>query len=150
MTALCGVVVASCFTWRMSHRDDFLAWVNSQLRDAEIAVYNGDATARRAIWSQTEPVTLFGASQSAVGRTQVDEAFGFLERPYSDCKSYTFHILAAEVIGDMAYTVGYEHTQATINGEPRTYTLRATQIYRREGGDWKVVHRHGDAPPDQA
>ena len=57
---------------------------------------------------------------------------------------------SADVIGDLAYTVGYEHTQATVNGEARTYTLRATQIYRREGGEWKVIHRHADAPPDQA
>ena len=48
----------------------------------------------------------------------------------------------------MAYTVGYEHTQASMNGEPRGYTLRVTQIYRREGGGWKVVHRHADAPPE--
>ncbi len=52
--------------------------------------------------------------------------------------------------GDMAYTVGYEHTEATVNGEPRAYTLRATQIYQREDDEWKVVHRHADAPPDQA
>ena len=112
-------------------------------------MHNGDATARRALWSQTEPVTLFGALKSAVGRAEVDDVFGFLERYFSGSKSYTFDIVAADVIGDMAYTVGYEHSQATVNGEPRTYTLRATQIYRREGGDWKVVHRHGNTPPDQ-
>ena len=44
----------------------------------------------------------------------------------------------------MAYTVGYEHTQASVNGEPRRYTLRATQVYRREDGEWKVAHRHAD------
>lgn len=53
-------------------------------------------------------------------------------------------LVAAHVVGDMAYTVGYEHTRASVNGEPRMYTLRATQVYRREGGEWKVVHRHGD------
>ena len=42
----------------------------------------------------------------------------------------------------MAYTVGYEHTSASVNGEPRTYTLRVTQVYRREDGEWKVAHRH--------
>jgi ketosteroid isomerase-like protein len=48
----------------------------------------------------------------------------------------------------MAYTVGYEHTQASINGEPRRYSLRATQVYRREDGAWKVAHRHADTVPD--
>ena len=28
----------------MSDRDDFLAWVNSRVRDAEIAVHDGDAS----------------------------------------------------------------------------------------------------------
>ena len=32
----------------------------------------------------------------------------------------------------------------SIDGEPRTITLRATQVYRREDGEWKVVHRHAD------
>lgn len=66
----------------------------------------------------------------------------------SGCASYRFDVVAAEVSGDMAYTVGHEHTQAIINGESRTYTLRATQIYRREDGEWKVVHRHGSAVPE--
>ena len=133
----------------MSERDDFLAWVNSQLKDAETAVHNGDAGPRRAIWSRTEPVTVLGAWKSAVGHPQVDDLFGMLEQSFSDCTSYRFELVAADVIGDMAYTVGYEHTQASINGEPRTYTLRATQIYRREGDDWKVVHRHADALADE-
>ena len=47
----------------------------------------------------------------------------------------------------MAYTAGFEHTSASINGQPRTYVLRATQVYRREGGEWKVAHRHGDTVP---
>ncbi|MFF2244373.1 hypothetical protein ACFVTM_09360 [Arthrobacter sp. NPDC058130] len=32
----------------------------------------------------------------------------------------------------------------SVDGEPRTFTLRATQIYRREGGQWRVAHRHAD------
>ena len=34
--------------------------------------------------------------------------------------------------------------QPSVDGKPRTYTLRATQVYRREGGEWRVAHRHGD------
>jgi ketosteroid isomerase-like protein len=33
----------------------------------------------------------------------------------------------------------------SVDGVPvEPYTLRVTQIYRREDGEWKVVHRHGD------
>lgn len=56
--------------------------------------------------------------------------------------------MAAEVVGDMAYTAGFEHTTTSVNGVPRSYTVRATQIYRREHGEWKVAHRHGSAPPE--
>ena len=44
----------------------------------------------------------------------------------------------------MAYTAGLAHTSVSVDGQPRTYTLRATQVYRRENGEWKVAHRHGD------
>jgi ketosteroid isomerase-like protein len=131
----------------MSDRDDFLTWAGSRLRDAEVALHDGDAGPRRALWSRTEPVTVLGAWRSASGQAELDELFGELATSFSDCTSYTHEIIAADVLGDMAYTVGYEHTQACVDGQPRTYTLRATQVYRREDGEWKVVHRHADTMP---
>jgi len=131
----------------MSERDDFLAWVRSELTEAEIAVHGGDAGPRRSIWSRQEPVTVFGAWKNAIGRAEVDHLFSDLERAFSEFTSYDLDLVAADAIGDMAYTVAYENTRTTVNGEPRSYTLRATQIYRREGGEWRVVHRHGDEVP---
>ena len=132
----------------MSDRDDFLAWANSRLKDAETALHNGDATPRRALWSRNDPVTVLGAWRSANGQSEVSDLFGQLEASFSNCTSYSNEIVAADVIGDMAYTVAYEHTQASVNGEPRKYVLRATQVYRREAGEWKVAHRHADTVPD--
>ena len=132
----------------MSDRDDFLAWTKSRLKDAEIALHNGDAAPRREIWSRNDPVTVLGAWKSATGQRELSDLFGQLEASFSNCTSYSNEIIAADVIGDMAYTVGYEHTQASVNGEPRTYSLRATQVYRREDGEWKVAHRHADTVPD--
>ena len=132
----------------MSDRNDFLEWVNSRLRDAEIALHDGDADPRGELWSRHEPVTVLGAAKSVTGRAELDELFTWMEQSFSGCEAYRFEVVAAEVSGDMAYTAGYEHTQAVINGEPRTYTLRATQIYRREGGEWKVIHRHGSELPE--
>jgi ketosteroid isomerase-like protein len=54
-------------------------------------------------------------------------------------------VIAAVVSGDLAYTVELEHTSVSVDGVPvQPYTLRVTQVYRREDGEWKVVHRHGD------
>ena len=128
----------------MDERDEFLGWVGTRLKDAETALHNGDAGPRFEIWSTREPVTVLGAWKAATGRQEVGELFRLLEDSFSDCTSHAHDVVAADVSGDMAYTVGYEHTSASVNGEPRTYTLRVTQVYRREDGEWKVAHRHAD------
>ena len=82
-----------------------------------------------------------------MGQEEVRSLFRHLETRFSDCRSHEYEIVSADVIGDMAYTVGYEHTEASVGGEARSYTLRVTQIYRREAGEWKVAHRHADEAP---
>ena len=128
----------------MTDRDDFLAWVKTALYEAELALHNGDAGPRRALWSRNEPVSVLGAWRNAHGQHELDEALHCLGRSFSDCTSYAFELQAYDVVGDMAYTAGLEHTSASVDGQPRSYTLRATQVYRREGGEWKVAHRHAD------
>ncbi len=128
----------------MTDDDAFIAWVKTTLYDAEVALHNGDAAPRRALWSRSEPVSVLGAWRNAHGQDELDELFAALARSFSDCRSYEFDLQAYDVVGEMAYTAGLEHTAASIDGQPRSYTLRATQVYRREGGEWKVAHRHGD------
>jgi len=128
----------------MTDRDDFLTWVGTTLHQAEIALHDGNAAPRRALWSRAEPVSVLGAWRNAHGQHEVDELFAFLAQSLSHCTSHAFELHAYDVVGDMAYTAGLEHTSASVDGQPRTYTLRVTQVYRREGGEWKVAHRHGD------
>ena len=128
----------------MTDRDDLLTWVDTALYAAERALHNGDAAPRRALWSRNEPVSVLGAWRNANGQEELDELFASLGKSFSDCTSFEFELLAHDVVGDMAYTAAFEHTSASVDGEPRSYTLRATQIYRREEGEWRVAHRHGD------
>ena len=129
----------------MTDRDDFLSWLETELYEAELAVHNGDAAPRRAIWSHQDPVSVLGAVMNAHGQHELDELFQTLAERFSGCSSYEFELLSYDVVGDMAYTEGFEHTSATVEGEDRSYTLRATQVYRREQGQWRVAHRHADA-----
>ncbi|MFD9355114.1 nuclear transport factor 2 family protein [Streptomyces sp. NPDC060031] len=132
----------------MSDREEFLAWVKSALYEAEPALHNGDAAPRRALWSRNEPVSVLGAWRNANGQQELDALFAALGRSFSDCTSYAVELQAYDVLGDMAYTAGLEHTSTSVDGQPRTYTLRATQVYRREDGEWRVAHRHGDTVTD--
>ena len=87
---------------------------------------------------------MLGAWRNAHGQRELDELFTGLGESVSRCTSYVFEVLVCDVVGDMAYTAGLEHTSASVNGQPRTYTPRTTQVYRREGGEWRVTHRHAD------
>ena len=138
------VVAAAEYADGMTARDDFLTWVKTTLYQAELALHNGDAGPRRAIWSRNEPVSILGAWRNANGQHEVEDVLNFLEASFSECTSYEFELVVFDVVGDMAFTAGLEHSSVSVDGKPRTYTLRATQVYRREGGEWRVAHRHAD------
>lgn len=133
----------------MSELDEFLAETHPRLIAELEALHNGDPEPRLEMWTTQDPVTLFGAAMPLKsGRDEVSRSFRWLASRWSDCTAQSIDIVAAGVSGDLAYTVGFEHTAVSVNGvrvEP--YTLRVTHIYRREQGAWKIVHRHGDAPP---
>jgi ketosteroid isomerase-like protein len=132
----------------MSERDDFLAWFDTDWRAAEIALHGGDPGPRFDTWSDREPVTLFGAWLDAHGPEAVRALFTRLGDTFSKPASSDVDLIAAEVSGDFAYTVHREMTSTTVDGQPRDYVLRVTQVYRREAGAWKVVHRHADEQDD--
>ncbi|MFE6994892.1 YybH family protein [Microbacterium sp. NPDC057659] len=128
----------------MDERGAFLDWFGTTWREAERALHRGDAGPRLEIWSRREPVTLFGAWMSASGYSEVREAFLRLAESFSGAVSSEVELVAADVSGDLAYTVHREITSTVVDGVSRDYILRVTQVYRREDGGWKVVHRHGD------
>ena len=131
-----------------SELDEFLATTLARQLVAEEAIHNGDPEPRLAMWSRNDPVTVLGAVKNARGWDEVSQLFRWLGSGLSDCASYRFDLIAAGVSGDLAYTVGYEHTSVSWDGVPlEPYTLRVTHVYRRENGEWKIVHRHGDRIP---
>lgn len=129
----------------MNDREEFLNWVYTSLAQAERAMFDGDAGPRREIWSREEPVSVLGAWRTASNRHELVEAFDVLASSFSNCTGYAIELISWDLVGQMAYTVGYERVSTSMDGKPREFTLRATQVYRREAAGWKVVHRHADA-----
>ena len=133
----------------MSELDDFITNTLARQIKAEEAIHNGNVEPRLEMWTTREPVTLFGAGVPLKrGSDEVTRAFRWLASRFSNCTVYRFELIAAGVSGDLAYTVGFEHSTRSIDGGPaESVTLRVTHIYRRENGEWKIIHRHGDIPP---
>ena len=133
----------------MSEVEDFLSQVLPRFIRAADAMHNGDPAPFVELWSRRDPVTLLGAAKSMpTGWVSVTEGQKSVASQFSDGTPLDFELIAADVNGDLAYTVGYERSSVSIHGSPaRPVFLRATQIYRREDGDWKLVHRHADPAP---
>jgi ketosteroid isomerase-like protein len=133
----------------MGDVDEFLASALPPLTAADTAIHNGDAGPRVALWSRNDPVTLFGALQTKTGWNQIAPIFEMLASRFSHCASFEYEVLAAGTSGDLAYIAGIEHTTAAVgDGAPQAYELRVTTVFRREDGEWRVVHRHADPVPD--
>jgi ketosteroid isomerase-like protein len=108
---------------------------------------NGDPEPYKAHWSRTEDVTIFGGFGSGergwhqVG-PRLDWAAARFQSGELSCEP-----LAAGHSGDLGYAVGIERGHATVVGrdEPGELALRVTHLFRRESGQWKLIHRHADA-----
>jgi ketosteroid isomerase-like protein len=117
--------------------------------DAQRAFHDGDPEPNLALWSATDPVTLFAARGLVdTGTEEVTKTFRYVASTFSEARSFDWETLASGVGSDMAYTVAIERYTASADGGPAESTeLRATHVYRREHGYWRAVHRHADRRP---
>ncbi|MDQ0240556.1 nuclear transport factor 2 family protein [Arthrobacter bambusae] len=58
----------------------------------------------------------------------------------------SFERISGDAGTELAYIVEIEWARAKVGGsdEVSPIPLRVTTIFRREDGEWKVVHRHAD------
>ena len=132
----------------MSEIDEFLDATLPRHHAAGEAMHNGDPTLWLEMWSANDPVTVFGALGVAPkGTEEVSRNFCEVAARFSNGSDFRFEVIAAGVSGDLAYNVGYETSLVSLDGGPvGPSRIRVTHVYRRENGEWKMVHRHGDRP----
>ena len=128
----------------MSIPDDFQQFLQQE-RLANDHFLAGDAGPAKLQWSQAGDVTMcggFGAFEQ--GWEQVGARLDWAATAFREGSS-TIEMLAMGVSGDLAYAVWIDRGQVRMAGrdEESPMVLRITQIYRREEGWWKVIHRHG-------
>jgi ketosteroid isomerase-like protein len=96
------------------------------------------------LWSHADDVTIM----AAIGGYQVGfDAVSELLTAASKTQSFDdwrADNVATVLDENLAFTVELEHYAHAGDTDDKIMTLRATQIYRREQGEWRVIHRHGD------
>ena len=96
------------------------------------------------LWSRAEDVTVMAAVGGyEVGFEEVSALLSWASKQQS-FDSWSAENIATVVGTDLALSVELEHYGQHVDGEAKDMTLRATQVYRREEGEWKIIHRHGD------
>jgi ketosteroid isomerase-like protein len=133
---------------QMTQLDDFVSDVLPRQIRADRAMHAGDAEPRMQLYSHREPVTIFGALETVAGWEAVSELFLRLASRFTGYDSWDLELVHAAVGGDVAYTVGYERSVFSMDGGPmQPSMLRVSHGYRREDGEWRISHRHGDKGP---
>ena len=96
------------------------------------------------LWSHADDVTIMAAIGGYhVGFEQVSSLLTAASKTQS-FDTWSSENIVTTVGGDLAFSVELERYGRKVDGKQEEMTLRATQIYRREDGAWKVIHRHGD------
>lgn len=116
--------------------------------EAVEAFIRGDADLEKPLWSQRDDVTLANPlGPPAKGFERVCEVMDFAATQISEGEDYVFESITLVETPDLAYEVGIEHNTAKLGNstEKVPISLRVTTVFRREDGQWKIVHRHADS-----
>jgi ketosteroid isomerase-like protein len=111
------------------------------------AFSRGDPEPVKELYSETDDVTLanpFGPARR--GREAVMGALDYASSQMSDGQVDSFGELAGYTSDELATLLEVEHWRARIGNRDAVepFDLRVTTTFRREGGEWKIVHRHVD------
>ena len=115
---------------------------------AQLELQNGRATSFKALWSQADDVTLSGGLGGAIQRgwPAVSERLDWVATQFAEGR-HENRLVTAFASGDLGYVVQTEKLRYKVPGEgtdvARDY--RVTMIFRREKGEWRMVHRQADA-----
>jgi ketosteroid isomerase-like protein len=127
-------------------RNDFEQFMKRR-EEAAGAYVGGDAEPLARISARVSPATFFGPKGGfRQGAEEVSATYARDAEVFAPGAENHFEILQSGASGDIAYWVGFQRATAHMKGSPDAvpFNLRITEVFRREGGEWKLVHRHAD------
>ena len=97
-----------------------------------------------AVWSHADDVAILGAVGSYAQGWDNVRAHLLGTSKALNWTDLSVERLLTTTSGDLAVTVVLEHMTRNLERDPDSRTLRTTQAYRRENGNWRLVLRHAN------
>ncbi len=97
--------------------------------------------------AQDSPATFFGPMGGyRQGAQEVWSQYEHDARSFESGAENQLEILHMAASDGLAYWVGFQRATAHVRGKAEAipFNLRVTELFRREGDSWKLIHRHAD------
>jgi ketosteroid isomerase-like protein len=126
--------------------DEDLADLVQRVEDAAVALINGDIGAYLTLIKHADDYTLmqpFGGEVTH-GFDASPERLDATARFFQGGEA-RLEVAQIYTSGDLAVLVAIERQHGKVGGLPdQDWSLRVTLVFRREGSEWRMAHRHAD------
>jgi ketosteroid isomerase-like protein len=117
-----------------------------RMHAAMMQVVAGDVSAIKALYSRSDEATgFFGWGGYEKGWHAVARRWDWAAAQFKG-GTVSYQNLTTVITADLAYTTDIETFRvrvADVDG-PTEWANRVTHVFRREGGEWRLIHRHGN------
>ncbi|MGX9576368.1 YybH family protein [Mesorhizobium sp. f-mel] len=136
----------SAVAHQVSIADEEIAKLIRQTAEANAALMRGDIARYRALIALTDDFTLmspFGGKPTR-GVEMTSERWEAMGRFFKN-GTLEQELVQAYAAADMVVLAVIERGRGEVGGLPaQDWPLRVTLVYRREGSEWRLAHRHAD------
>ena len=123
---------------------DDLGAAQEAFYDALDAVFAGDPAPMRAIWSHADDVTQMGPMGDLIVGWAPIEAGWVAQAKIMEGGTVRPLDVRLFVSGDLGAAMGLERGHVVIGGTTSGVAGRSTNLFRREGGVWRMIGHHVD------
>ncbi len=126
--------------------DEELAELVRRTAEAASAFISGDLRRYLALITHADDYTLMApfGGEPTHGFDASSERLEAMEQ-YFQAGEADLELVQSYTSGDIAVLVAIERQHGEVGGMPdQDWSLRVTLVYRRDGSEWRLVHRHAD------
>jgi ketosteroid isomerase-like protein len=113
------------------------------------AYSSGNASPLNTIVAREGTATFFPPTGGSVsGANEVAARYNNDAKARSPGSKSKLDVLQSGASEELAFWTGFQEFQGKIGGQDVNMRLRITELFRRNGDEWRLVHRHADAVAD--